>query len=107
MPSSNLGDDRGAAMIPVCGTARQQPRLLPAPCAFTIAPKAGRNTCVRAARTSAEADAQSEEDRLCRHRRRYARFLRLLPDRLCARLYCRALALDLRAVGDRPAVLGS
>jgi hypothetical protein len=31
MPSSNLGDDRGAAMIPVCGTARQQPRLLPAP----------------------------------------------------------------------------
>ncbi len=42
------------------------------------------------------------EDRTRRDDWRHARFLRLLPDRIRAGIYCRRLAADIRAVGDDP-----
>ncbi len=58
----------------------------------------------RTSRTAANPDGQPVEDHNRRDPRRYARFLRLFSDRVCARLYCRRLAPDLRPVGLDPAV---
>ena len=41
-------------------------------------------------------------NRARRDTRRHARFLRFLPDWVCAGIHCRGLAPDLRAVGDHP-----
>ena len=65
----------------------------------------GRFGHARASRSATEADREPVEDRPRRDDRRHARFLRLLPDRICACIHCRRLAADLRAVGHDPARL--